>query len=658
MSSPGGGAVRWILATAGASVGLLAVYAGNEPGPLLTRLHGGGLSAVVVFAALLAGGLWVLRRTSASAWRWAAGLGIALATAELAGLSLRRFNTLLEPLLFPDNIAWTVVHWLGTAWLATCALTVVIEALDRHVVRSARSNSDDRDERAGPMARFVALFRAPTRAQRSVGLLIVMGILVLSRVPYLVVYWPGLVSFDTLRSYSYVRGTHFWQAYEPVGHSLLIGVMQWSGSVLGWGDVGGVAIGSISAVLATSAAFTFMLSRMAVWGLPPAIWAASLAWLVLLPVFGYFSVSLVKDVPFSIAMTIFLVCVGELAFGDRGTARKRWLWVTLTVAAVFAVVMRNNGIHVMALTIPVLIVVLRHVWRRLLLVGVAVGVAYGLYVGPVFAVLNVQPGPQEESYSVPLQQLGRVVKYHWVDLPTVDQAFLTRTFASVPPQVLGEGYVPYLADPMKLTARRAWGNYSTTELLAGWVRIAAMHPRTAIEATLANTVGYWDPTAPSYDGLSRWSSNEAPLRGIFLDIPAGRPTTGVAGWLESSGLMPTKRYGTGLLDDGYRAIPVVGLAMSPGAVCWLWLIAAVLVLRRGDRAALAVFVPAGVLLLSFLAGPVSGGQRYSLTLFLALPLAATAVVLAGRRSRESSPNDAATADTTADQISRQVERVE
>ena len=139
--------------------------------------------------------------------------------------------------------------------------------------------------------------------------------------------------------------------------------------------------------------------------------------------------------------------------------------------------MRNNGIHVMAFTVPGLIVVLRHLWRQLLRVGVAVGVAYGLYVGPVFAVLKVQPGPQEESYSVPLQQLGRVVKYHWAALPSADQAFLTRTFAAVPPQVLADGYVPYLADPMKLTARRAWGNYSTTELLAAPLPIATCwHP--------------------------------------------------------------------------------------------------------------------------------------------------------------------------------------
>ena len=83
-------------------------------------------------------------------------------------------------------------------------------------------------------------------------------------------------------------------------------------------------------------------------------------------------------------------------------------------------------------------------------------------------------------------------------------------------------------------------------------------------------------------------------------------------------------------DDGCRAIPILGLAMSPGPICWLWLVSGVLVIRRRARTALAVFVPAGVVLLSFLAGPVSGGQRYSLTLFMALPIAIAAVMLAAR----------------------------
>lgn len=586
------------------------------------------MSAVVVFVTLTIGALWVLRTASASAWRWATGIGVVMATAQLAGLSLRRYGSLLDPLLAPDHRTWAIVHWLGIAWLVTCGLAALIGALDTSSLRSAAPAASAPVGRFRPFVRLVAALRAPDQARRRLGLLVVMGILVLSRVPYLVVYWPGIVHFDTLRGYSYARGTHPWETYEPVGHALLITVMQWLGTALGWGDPGGVAIGSVTVVVASSAAFTFMLSRMAVWGLHPGMWTGALAWLALLPVLGYFSVALVKDMPFSIAMVVFLTCIGELVFGRAHSAKKLWPWLGLAFAGIAATMMRNNGIHVMALTVPLLVLPLRHYWKRILLVAAAVGVGYGIYVGPVYSALKVQPGPAEEAYSVPLQQLGRIVRDHGGELSARDLAYINKIFAQEPPEKLARGYVPYLADPMKLTARRAWGDHTTGEFLAGWARIAAEYPATAIEATMDNTVGYWDPEGPSYDGLTRWSEKDAPSRGLHLDIPAGTPTTGVAAEIEASGFMPTKTYWTGLQDDGYREIPVLGLAMSPGPVCWFWLIAALLVLRRRDWTALAVFVPAGVLLLTFLAGPVSGGQRYSLTLFMTLPLAVAAVALA------------------------------
>ena len=98
----------------------------------------------------------------------------------------------------------------------------------------------------------------------------------------------------------------------------------------------------------------------------------------------------------------------------------------------------------------------------------------------------------------------------------------------------------------------------------------------------------------------------------------------------NSGIFPAHTYAPGLQNNGYLAIPVLGLAMSPAPVCWVWFVCGLLVLRRRTRTAIAVFVPVGVVLLTFLAGPVSGGQRYALTLFMALPLAVGAVVLAAR----------------------------
>src|SRR5262249_5504285 len=161
-------------------------------------------------------------------------------------------------------------------------------------------------------------------------------------------------------------------------------------------------------------------------------------------------------------------------------------------------------------------------WKRILVLLAVLLAAYGLYVGPIYTALHVGPGPGEESYSLPLQQLGRIAKYHAATLTPAERAYYDRMFASMPPEELAKHYVPDLADPMKLSARINWRQHSTAQFLAGWARIAAKYPGTAVEATLASSVGFWDPEAPPYHGLERWSVNGG--RGIFLAIPSGEPT--------------------------------------------------------------------------------------------------------------------------------------
>lgn len=642
------GARSRVVAVLGALAAVLAIYSGAEPGPLLASFRGSSVSAIVVFAALAACGMWVLRRASASAWRWATVIGVVATSAQVVGMSLRLYDGLVYELLAPGNVAWVVVHWLGTVWLVTAALAALIAALDAYGARGAPSAAPE-SGRPGVLSRLIGSLTSSDVARRRRGILIVSGILVVARVPYLLVYWPGIVFFDTFRSLAYGRGTSPWETYEPVGHSIRIVATDWLGTTLGLGDTGVIAIASLTQIILGSAAFTFLLVRIAVWGVHRALWAAAFAWLALHPIFGVFSVSVVKDVPFSIAMLVFLVAVGELSLGDPAARGRRWPWVTLVLAAIAVVVTRNNGIYVAVLSLLLLAIVLRTQWKPILGVLGGVMAAYALYVGPVYTVLDVQPGPKEEAYSVPIQQLGRIAKYESASLDATDRAFMTRVFGESPEE-LGTHYVPELTDPMKLKTRDAWdAGLSTTDFVAGWARIVLKNPVTTLEATLANTMGYWDPQGASYDGLSRWSDND--IRDVRLDIPSGEPTSGIAAVIEDSGVIPTRDYLTGTQEDGYRVIPLLGLVMSPGFVVWSWVIACLLVVRTRRRAALAVFLPAGVLLLSFLAGPVSGGQRYSLTLYMAFPLAAAAVVLAARplrrAARETEPVEAMPSTRTA-----------
>lgn len=611
--------MRVLIAAAGAFVATLALCAGTAPGSLSEVLDGGGLVALAAFAALAVGGWWAIGWLPRAIWRWAAPLGAAVAIAELAGLSLLREEADLW-LLRPSG--WSVVHVLGTAYVSAIGLALVLHLAD---LRQGHPSSS-----RGVLARFAASLTRP-RPWRSLGIL--WGLIVLCRLPYLLAWWPGLIFFDTYRSLSYARGLGPWESYEPVGHSLVITAWHGVWEMLGLGDAAALAVAASVQVLTSSAAFAFMLWRVAAWGVGPRTWWALWAWTALLPVLSMSSITVVKDIPFMSAFVVFLVGIVEVSRAIERGDRAWWPWVLVLVAGIATMVLRNNGVHVVLLGAALLVIPFRRQWKRALALFAGCVVAYALYAFPLSAALGVQPGPKTEAWSVPLQQIARIADDHHAEMSDEDRAFVDSVFTNWDVDEVGDHYIPGFADPIKLDARTAWEDRTTGEFLAGWARLVATYPGSAVTATLANTVGYWAPGAPSYDGVVRASWND--VRGIHLDIPFSLSGADTA--VEPAGGVPAFVERHGLLDEGYRAIPVVGLTLSPGIVTWIWIVALVVLWRRRAGLEAAFALPAAALMATFLAGPVSGGMRYALGFYATVPIVVAVAAVARRRAPRTRP---------------------
>ena len=160
--------------------------------------------------------------------------------------------------------------------------------------------------------------------------------------------------------------------------------------------------------------------------------------------------------------------------------------------------------------------------------------AFGIYRGPVYWSVRAGPGPPEETYSLPLQQLARIAKYQSRRLTSQEVRYYTQMFAGMSAQQLGEHYVPVLADPMKLQGRKSWADHSTAEFLTGWAAIAARFPGTAIEATLAGTIGYWirrPRRTTARTGGPTTTSAESTSTSLLVAPPAApRPPSWQADW--------------------------------------------------------------------------------------------------------------------------------
>ncbi|MBO9577376.1 MAG: hypothetical protein J7480_01225 [Microbacteriaceae bacterium] len=583
-----------------AAVGALTGEAG--PTPLDPNGLGRSVLAIAAFLGIALLGVRVVRTATRRDWAWGLGVGIAFATLWVIGASLETTDSLAY--LRPDSgvAGSVVVLWLGVGWVAAAGTAGVLSAF-----------------------RGAATTRRPVAVRRLSGrsrFLVLLGVLLVPRIVYLALFWPGTVAFDSFHAYQEWRGLEPWGAWEPVGHSILVGIMQWFGPAVGLGDAGAVAIGASLQALSTAAVGAFALLRMASWGVDRRIWWAAVVWFAASPVLDSYGIRILKDVPFASAFTLFVVALVEILLTAKGASR-RWPWVLLAGAGLAMILVRNNGVFIVLGTLALLLVVSRRLWRRWLVVLLVSAAGYGLYVGPLYAALGVQATGPTEAFSIPIQQLGRIARDAGPSLTDADREFYETIFG-MPVEEVGETYNPRISDPLKTAVNRAWGTRSAGDLFAGWARLALAHPADAVEATLANTYGIW------YAGATMW----------YGTLPAGSddPTgyyhvviDGVPAWSSGSGLVGWARE-HGLVADGTASVPIVGALGTCAFVCWAWTISAIGA-GRGRRIALAVFVPAGILLATALAGPVVD-VRYVLPLFAALPIALAAAT-APRRGEEA-----------------------
>ncbi|GGO62878.1 hypothetical protein GCM10010910_14080 [Microbacterium nanhaiense] len=608
-----------LIAAIGALLAALAWGAGREPRPIFEAFDGNSIVAVLGFVAVWAGGLWVLRAAGMSSrpvFGWAISVGVVFAIAELAGLSLLRDEADLS-LLAPS--AWSGIHVVGTAYAAVLLVAAILILVDRLGEDRAVSNTP-----RTRLGRFVARLGGRTGRRRWAAIGITAGVVIVARLPVLFVWWPGLIFFDSYRSLSYARGIGPWEAYEPVGHSLIIA--GWNGlwEFFGWSDQTALAFAATVQLLSSTAAFVFLLVRLAAWRVNPIVWAAALAWVSLHPVLALSSITIVKDIPFMSAFIVFAVAIAEAALRRRDERVPAWVWCTMAVAGIAVAVLRSNGVYVVILSLPLLFLPLRRHWKPMLGVASCCAIAIVAYLGPLQTALGVVPGPKTEMWSIPLQQIARIALDHHDEMSDEDREYVDSIFTSWDVDEVGDHYISEFSDPIKLDARDKWDDFTTAEFLSGWARLVGEYPMTAVTATLGNTVGYWAPGAPSYDGLVAESHNH--VRTISLDIPDREdPRTGVQAYLHDNRLV-----GYFNTEESLN-IPVLGQAMSTGTVTWVWLLSLVVLIRARAWRLAGALVPAGVLMLTFLAGPVSGGMRYMLVFFALVPLVVGLAETSARR---------------------------
>ena len=218
---------------------------------------------------------------------------------------------------------------------------------------------------------------------------------------YLLAFWPGLMSPDSIAQWDQVVKSSFSNNY-PAFHTLT----NWLITRV-WLSPAAIAAAQI---IALAVIFSLTMVELGRWGIGSRVRAWVTAVFCLSPVNGMMVIALWKDIPFTCAMlglfTVVLRSVRSEGHWLRSAPGMVALWSALALVSLF----RHNGAPVAGLFLVIMLIVWRRVcFRQLLRVGVNWLLFFIIVTGPVYRLIGVFPMAKFFALQNVMHQIGAMI---------------------------------------------------------------------------------------------------------------------------------------------------------------------------------------------------------------------------------------------------------
>ncbi len=506
-------------------------------------------------------------------------LSITFASFEVVGKSINTYLNLEGILANSTALIKSFIYWFGYVILLLLILGNIFKILEKKNF-------------------FNKNFSCFTNNIKS--FLLVWLIIFISWIPYFLNYFPGITTADSANQIYQSLGFSNLVNHHPIFHTLLIGIGMNIGKMIGNYNFG-IAIYSLCQMLISSAIFSYAIYYMAKRKVDIRIRILTLIFYAFYPVNGLYSITMWKDIPFSITMLIYTIMLTEISIDKDNFLQSKLKNVLLIICMTFVILFRKNGLFVVLLTIPFLFIFANKYYKKLIAISCIIITFYVIWKGPIFSILNVEEGSIREALSIPLQQFARMSKNEELTKEEKNEIY-----KFLPVENLGNIYVPTKSDNVKKYFNDENFKNDKIGFIKLWIKLCIKYPRTAIESFLCNSYGYW------YPEFQNW----VVARSTYIRESENEPNLN----LKTSpiiGLDIVKKYDS-LIDR--RDLPLNSMLYSVGFTFWIVIIMIVYTIYKKEYKLILIYIQIIMLWLTCLASPVSGEYRYMYSMFTCLPL--------------------------------------
>lgn len=430
--------------------------------------------------------------------------------------------------------------------------------------------------------------------------------------PYIISFYPIILSPDPsfqIRQYFKIPNKYSTYSimidpnvtitnHHPVVHTLLLGTCMKFGTIINNVNIG-LFIYSIIQILILSSTLAYTIKFLKEKNISHIYLFMMLLVYSLVPVFPFYSMSAVKDVIFGSLIINYIIRMYKLI---KDTDIQVNDYLKTIVLMILIILFRNNGIHTILLSFPLLLLIKKTYKFKLkiltiFLIIISFNYSYNSIILPYF---RITPTSVREKLSIPFQQTARYVKEHSEDVTEEEKQIIDKVLVY---DTLGERYKGEIADPVK----NQFNKYTTKEELNAyfkvWFNQLLKHPKTYFEATINNTYGYYYPLKNNWYIYYKFDSR------ITDD-----------GFNYHYNNLELSRNILSIYGNIYQFIPILNIFVNIGINVWILIFMASYLFYRKKYNELIYLSPSFVLLLVCIASPVNTYFRYALPYVFALML--------------------------------------
>lgn len=321
----------------------------------------------------------------------------------------------------------------------------------------------------------------------------------------------------------------------------------------------------------------------------------------LLPWHANFALTTLKDTNFSFIMLLYIIFLSDCVLHQEEFFNKKRKLILFAMLNLLLMLLRNNGIYVLLVVDVILLIAFRKQWKKMLIpTAIPVFVYMVLILQVLYPALKISPGSKAEMYSVPFQQIARLVKEQGDHIDAEDQEIIKKVLTKY--DELPERYEPELADRVKSTYNKYTTPEEMSEFLKVWAKYLRKYPSLYVQATMCGCYGYFYPEA------EHWL--------VYTKIEPPGLNYGV----QSPERLRVWRQEMNQMSYIIKQIPGLGMLVSLGFYAWLLILQIVYLVYRKDRRKILLWTPIIVLMLTVFIGPANTMPRYVYPLILAMPL--------------------------------------